>query len=253
MSLHLLNFTAVFQLLVVYNLAVGVGGESVNKFVPFIGNLNKRIQELLKKVSFIAGQIKPSFKKKKRHAGRIHKKLTRLNLKASFLFGDKKILEASVKPYYIFFGLYSFMMLLVSGTISEWNEYYCLMLFNTIGFIVAGIGALKSVFFLHEECQFWSPTRISLLFLLLFGIAFSIPEAYAFHLLPVTTSNVCFQNCLVIGSLLLALSPILIHMIIILRFYGRVKFYSQKTNRIKAEVAIAVFDDMNLPDDIDIK
>ena len=235
MSLELKGFGHVFALASVYNLGVSLGERSFKKFIAlqdrFGDYLRASSLETKNVLSILLKLNDPLSSKVKVWSDRFDK----LDLRSTLLFQSRdnsSVAESALKPYYAYFGLYAFLMLIISEIVEPWQQYDCLIIFNSISFVFILWGSVKTFFLLNEKSMFSSTLRMSLIFLLVLSICFFIPDSMAAALMIFHKEEKIYNNWLCLGSVSLALSPIIVNFIFILSFYLRIKYIQWRTNML---------------------
>jgi hypothetical protein len=232
MSLELKGFAHVFAIATLYNFGIGIGEQQLKKYISFQTKFSPILKSTKKSINpfFTKYQtLKSPSKRLSKKLNKFHKRAERLSIKTIDIFEITKspknfcIVEWSFTPYYIFFGLYSFFLIIIAEGIEYWRLYNSLIIFNIACVFSILICAIKTFFYLHPNCRFIGTIKTSAIFCALFIICFlALPYDLTERLMIVEINEHDYLNWICLGSLFLAFSPGLVNLGFLICYYLRI-------------------------------
>lgn len=150
---------------------------------------------------------------------------------------DGNLLWFCLRPFYVFFGLYSLWLLILGGILDNWRRYDAIMYLNWIAFIVLITAVLRTLFrvSLKTDYSHWGPVRAlsvsSLGFLVLFmpnHVLDKCPHVFSCNWFISFFDNLSYIDLHIVISVFLALSVIILHVIYLLVYAYKVYSLNKK-------------------------
>ena len=258
-EIDLNQFSAIFQILLAFYLGNAISGK-FNHFFSIESNFKKFIDSsyvLVKQkvevenlnsalggVDLLQEQLqKNKLKKRKINVDISHARVNILYDKyiepkvyANHEHNTNSNLHNCLKPFYLFFGIYTLCLLILSGFMKSWERGINLSNLNLVAFI-ALLFLLCRMYVISSYCKYWGCIRAFIISIILFIIIFLPAKVFAKHSVVGDsvfdkTLNIDGHDFQIILALFLALSIFIIHISMII--YISVEIYWLKYRLKKA-------------------